>query len=360
MASISPLPAPSAIPSWNRFASTLPFPAPFSFNPSLFAFYQKHFRWKPYYFIAYQRDEIAGLFPVVFTGRAMVSLPHFSYGGVLEKEKGLLNKADLLKRVFSFIGQKNVSSGFFRIDLSETGSLSEEKAGNFLIRSLGDPHDSHFVQSAKVTFWMALKDEKVLYNSLGSNLRRKINKASRMGFELKTGGAELLPDFYAVYRKNIARLRSLPYGTRFFNDLFATWRYGDLKFFVVYYQSRPAGAALLASYNGFYENVFFATLQEVQPFYISDWLHWQMVKYVFSTAEKLSSDGKNPVYSFGRSTENSSVHTYKAHWPVTLEPLYVYSNLMDIKRSLFLRKIWGALPASVALNLGPKIIKHIY
>ena len=356
----TPLPAPSATPLWNRFTSSLSFPAPFSFNPSLFFFYQKHFRWKPYYFLVYQRDEIAGLFPVVFTGKAMVSLPHFSYGGVLEKEKGLLDKAGLIKKAWFLVRQRNVSPGFYRIDFPETGSLSKEKPRNFLIRSLGNPQDSYFVKSEKVTFWMALKNEKAFYNSLASNLRRKINKASRTEFVLKTGGIELLPDFYAVYRKNIVRLRSMPYGQRFFKDLFATWRYGDLKFFVVYYKNRPAGAALLALYNGFYENVFFATLQEARPFYISDWLHWQMVKYVFSTAGKLSLDRNEPIYSFGRSTENSSVHTYKAHWPVTVEPLYVYSDLTDIKQKRLLRKIWGALPKSVAGNLGPEFIKHIY
>ena len=356
----TPIPSSSALTIWNRFASSLPFPAPFSFNPSLFYFYQKYFRWKPYYFIVYQRDEIAGLFPVVFTKKALVSLPHFSYGGVLEKEKGLFNKADLIKKVFSFVGQKNVLPGFYRIGLPEINHLSPEKPRNLLIRSFGDPRDSRFVKSEKVTFWMTLKDEKVLYNSLGSNLRRKINRASRSGFALKTGGVELLNDFYGIYRKNIAMLRSLPYGKSFFKDLFATWRYGDLKFFVVYYKNEPAGAALLASYNGFYENVFFATLREARPLYISDWLHWQMVQYVFSKDKKKGPNHKSPVYSFGRSTEYSSVHVYKSHWPVTITPLFVYSDLKDIKQNKLITNLWKALSPLVAGNLGPKLIRHIY
>lgn len=350
----------SAIPLWNNFTSFQPFPVPFSFNPSLFHFYQNHFHWKPYYFIIYHDDKIAGIFPIVDTGKAIVSLPHFSYGGVLEKENSFINKADLMQSVFSFVSRNNVTPGFYKIEISEINHLHQKKPKNFLLRSFGGQQDNRFVKSEKVTYWIELKDEVILFNSLGSNLRHKINKASRTGFVLKTGGIELLSDFYAVYRKNIAMLRSLNYGKGFFKGLFENWFYGEIKFFVVYYQNKPAGAALLASYNGFYENIFFATLREVRPFYISDWLHWQMMQYVFSKDEKKGPNHKSPVYSFGRSTEYSSVHTYKSHWPVTITPLFVYSDLKDIKQNKLIKNIWGIVPQCIARNLGPKLIKRLY
>jgi len=360
MSPISPISPSSALLLWNKFTSSLPVPVPFSFNPSLFYFFQNHFHWKPWYFIIYHGNKITGLFPVVHTGKAIVSLPHFSYGGVLGKENSFINKTDLMQSVFSYVSRNNVPPGFYKIELSEINHLHQKKPKNFLLRSLGSQGDNNFIKSEKVTYWIELKDETLLYNALGPNLRHKINKASRTGFVLKTGGVELLNDFYSVYRKNIAILRSLNYGKHFFKDLFDTWQYGDLKFFVVYYQNKPAGAALLASYNGFYENIFFATLREARPFYISDWLHWQMMQYVFSKTEKECTNCKNPVYSFGRSTEFSSVHVYKSHWPVTTESLYLYSDMNDIKQNKLIKNIWGTLPQCIAGNLGPKLIKHIY
>ena len=345
-----------AIRQWNKAVFSSNSIAPYSFNPSLFYFFQRHFRWKPYYFILWQDNKIAGLFPLINTGKAIVSLPHFSYGGIWQV-LSVTNKSEIIDNLIAFIRQNGTDPGFYNVE-TEDFNYATNFSGSFFIRSLDNPQDNKFKKSEKVTYLMELYDEQQTFASLSSNLRRKIRKASKAGFEFKTGGLELLEDFYSVYIPNIRLLKSLNYGKIFFKDLLTTWDFGNIMFFVAYKNSIPVASSLLASYGAFYENIYFATLPAFRRFYLADWLHWQMIKKVMNEAEKDSIS--KPIYSYGRSTEFSSVHKYKMHWPVKVVPLYVYSNINDFKKTSLLTGIWKILPEIITKPLSPKLIKHIY
>jgi len=139
------------------------------------------------------------------------------------------------------------------------------------------------------------------------------------------------------------------------------WDYGSINIFVAYHNNLPVGATMLASYMGFFENMFFATISDYRRHYISDYLNWEMITYsIIEKNDKLSTSNKESVYSFGRSSDNSGVYKYKNHWPVTNYRLYNYQNFFDIRKKNWLYYMWGKLPNNLVSYLSPKLIKHIY
>ncbi len=356
--------APSkAISLWNKFTLSQPHPVPFSFNPSLFHFFQHHFEWKPYYFLLYYNNEIRGVFPLVNTGKAWVSLPHFSYGGVLMKDDTpIVAKGLLIRMLINRIETTKIESGFYRYDIEKEHLLQENLTSRLFVRSLDNQQNNDFKKSEKVTGLMSLKgDLDTVFASLNPNLKRKIRKSLKNEWTIKKGGIELLDDFYTVYSKNIRHLKSLNYGKRFFADLSASYQHGTLKYFVVYKNKIPVGSALSASYGRFCENLYFATLPDYRKYYVSDCLHWQMIEDFISENNRFSPDQNQAmVYSLGRSTLFSSVYQYKSHWPVTDVALYKYTNISDLRNKSWILSIWAKLPFVITQPLGSKLIKHIY
>ncbi len=341
-----------AFPLWNKFTSSLPVPAPFSFNPSLFSFYQNYFHWKPWYFLLLDDNKVKGLLPLVNTGKAWVSLPHFSYGGVFLMNNAEFDNEKLIKSLIISIEKENTNPGFFQVDIKNR--MSRETLDRRLyIRSLQPVKNE--LECNKVSSVIHLPaNEDEFSQQLTSNVRRKIRKAERNKFTVKWGKQELLDAFYAVYAKNMHRLGSPAYGKYFFRSLMNAYDFGEALFFVIYKEEKTVAASMLMSYNGFWENTWFSTKKEMQKEYVSDFLHWKMIQYAIQQ--------KASIYSFGRSDTNGSVFRYKNHWPVENIPVYEYTinPSFNIKNHNWLAGLWRKIPYPVAYFLGPKLMKHIY
>ena len=338
---------------WNEFIQSASDMIPFTFNPSFFDFYSEHFHWKPLYFFLYSDERPIGILPLVYTGKTYASLPHFSYGGLYTNQQ-VYDVGLVIQRLVKLIDKESLVKGYYSYNLpSEAKSESNSSQTPLFLRSL-NPFGMQTV-SEKITSFIELsatKDE--LWHRLSSNLRRKIRRAEKCGATFQQGGEELLRDFYKVYSRKMHQLGSPPYGKIFFRMFFHGTMKEEAAFFVSYFGQRPVGAALLLSYNGFYESAWFATEPAFQKYYISDGLHWAMVKHVIKKGGK--------IYSMGRSTKNRSVYVYKNHWPVKNQPLFIYNsaNLPSLKKHGWLSVIWKWVPLPVANWLGPKFVKHIY
>ncbi|GMT46413.1 MAG: hypothetical protein IEMM0006_2245 [bacterium] len=341
-----------ALSLWNKFIASLPVPAPFSFNPSLFSFYQTCFHWKPYYFFLYSEEKLVAVFPLVNTGKRWVSLPHFSYGGMVLNENSGLYAEIMIESLIISIEIEKITPGFFQVDVKNR--VSRETLNRKLyIRSLHSVKNE--LKYNKITSVIHLPEsQKEFFHQLSSNLRRKIHKAESSNFSVKRGKQELLDDFYAVYAKNMYRLGSPAYGKHFFSDLMTTYEFGETLFFVIYKEKKPVAASMLMSYNGFWENTWFSTKKETQKEYVSDFLHWQMIQYAIRRHAS--------IYSFGRSDADGNVFQYKNHWPVENTPVYEYAlnQRINIKNYKWLTNLWCKIPYPVAYYLGPGLVRHIY
>lgn len=354
MSEIIPLPEEEARTLWNEFILSVSTVVPFSFNPSFFDFYKEYFHWKPFYFFLYHEEKLTAVFPLIYTGKNYVSLPHFSYGGLLTNQS-ISDISNVIKRLAAQVDKTRLASGFYRYNLPLTVTKENESFQlSLFLRGLNS--SGSMSASEKVTSSMELgRTKEELWDRLSSNLRRKVRKAERSGITYLQGDEELLNDFYKVYVRKMHQLGSPPYGKGFFRMFFHPLLKEGSRFFVAYSAGQqPIGAAILLSYHGFYESAWFATDYAFHKYYVSDGLHWSIIKHVINKGGR--------IYSMGRSTKKSNVYIYKNHWPVKNNPLFIYdtSNRSFIKKHMWLSKLWRQFPLPVANWLGPMLVKHIY
>lgn len=351
--SISP---EDGVQQWNSFIlQHQPIP-PISFNPSLLNFFSSFFNWKPYYFLIYNNRQHVGIFPLIDTGRKFVSLPHFSYGGLILSDTDQFNSPVLIRELIQLVLKEKPTTGFLACQVAEQGHVQDttnviEK--KLFIRSLWDFKGA--TKSNKVCSLIQLPETNTeMLKLLSSNLRRKLRKTAENGLETKQGRDELLDDFYGVYAHNMHRLGSPAFSKFFFQDLFENYKNGHVRIFLSEINNKTIGAAFLMSYNGFFENTWFSTNRKYKSYLVSDHLHWQMIQF--------SIQQKGKVYSMGRSTLSEKVHHYKSHWPVMDYPLFTWdnSNGLQLKNQKWLAHLWKRIPFPLTKLLGPGLVKHIY
>ncbi len=208
---------------------------------------------------------------------------------------------------------------------------------------------SNHIYADKLNFRINLKAEQPIGNS---NTRRKINKAKSAGLYVKSGGAELLKDFYKVYSKRMYELGTLACGKKLIKQ---SLKQNDCKLFVAYINKKPIGAASLQIQpDQSCENDLFATDMQYKHLYTSYLLHDAMISY----SQKLGLES----YWLGRSTRGSSVHLYKKHFHPEEVNLY-WSNshpTKNIRDNKLLKKIWRLLPFPIANLLGPFANRFVY
>lgn len=351
--SISP---EEGVNQWNDFLREHAAFVTHAFNPSLQNFYSTYFNWKAYYFLLFDERQLVGVFPLINTGKSFVSLPHFSYGGIICTKNSHFDTQEIIQKLVQIVRKEKPEPGFLAFQIENTRQVDIEplsQGEKIFVRGLMDFKGA--VKSNKVSSFIQLPaDKETMMKLLSSNLRRKIRKTMTNGLEVQQGGIELLDDFYPVYAHNIHRLGSPPYAKSFFRAQLETYQYGDAKIFLSKLGNKTVGAAFLMSYFGFFENTWFSTDRAFKKYLISDHLHWQMIQYAI--------EKKGKIYSMGRSTQFESVNLYKNHWPVTDMPLYNFSLNQGpgLKNQKWLSSIWKLFPYQLTLLLGPRLVRDIY
>jgi len=344
-----------AIGLWNKFALVNTSELTIGHNPSLFFFFKDFKNLKPYYFLLSHDDEIFGLLPLVLCGKKIISIPHFSHGGLLRlsMQNSSLSDEKLISLPAGLIETNNLDAGFYQLDFNRFDR--NETAGNHAVEIRQTTPLFGKLLTEKVLHTIPLKknyhDQLALFDS---SLRRKINKSKKNGIELKTGTNDLLEDFTFVYNKNMHKLGSPTLGKSFFEKLCNSIP-KSCEITVAYLNEKPIGGGFCIWYNGFYENTWFSTLQKFNHLYTSYALHNSMIENAI---------GKNAhTYSLGRSTKNSGVHQYKLQWPVEEKELWFNSNLekgYSLKDQKWLTKIWKVLPERLVNFVGPYVARRIY
>lgn len=258
-------------------------------------------------------------------GKKIVLLPHFSYGAYSDPETA--------KSIFN--------------ELSRQGYACEWRRFEKI---------SDFVFTDKVTTLLPLlTGSEEQFNKLAPDVKRKIRKSERNGIIVKSGKAELLRDFYAIYSRNMHRLGSPALPIRWFRNLLNNYHDGETGIWIASFNEKPIGGAFLLEYNGFYEACWISTLHEFNRLYTSYGLYWHLIRYA------VEHNGKH--FSFGRSSTGSGVHSFKQQWGGVDFPLYWnYSQqpANNIRSVTFLPKLWKLLPYPIARLLGPLVSGRFY
>ena len=345
-----------AFKTWNDLAPNSDGNITIAHNPALFSFFSDFLHLSPYYLILYAKETPVGLLPLVKTGNSYISIPHFSYGGIhwIDRPDNVpFDEAGLIQAVVDSIQIKKLIPGFYQVQFPPSVTLQKTTSMPVEVRS-DRQFFSHVDQSKVVHLVQLKKTEEEQLNTFSSNLRRKINKASKNRLQIKSGKLELLDDFTRVYNENMHRIGSPTLGRKFFGALLQVPG-ANAKLFVVYLKNKPVGGSFAMWYDGYYENTWFSTLAEFNHLYPSYLLHDEMIRDAISK--------KMHTYSMGRSSKGSGVQWFKLQWPVEEKALFFNSNIkpgFSLKNQKWLTKIWKRLPAVVVNSLGPVVAKRIY
>jgi hypothetical protein len=316
---------------WNFIVINSPDFYTIAHNPSLIEFLSKTFGWKGGSYFIIDDDDIIGVYQHSFPSKnKIVSMPHFSYGGILRKEEKYSKK-----QIFDMINTNLPKS--------------------FEIRDF-EPY-TRFWDDSKIGAFIELEDsvEKQLA-VYGANHRSKIKRSYNNGLKVINDiTKKFVEDFYAIYSKNMLRLGSPALPKIFFLNLIDIYKFGEIKVFLAYKDDQVIGGAVILTYNDFVEDCWFSTLSKYNYLYVSYILYWEMIKYSIKNDKK--------VFSMGRCSKDSSLAFYKRHWkPIEKQLYFSYSkeNKVNIKKMSFLTQLWKFLPETVANIIGPTIAGRIY
>ncbi|MEO7273758.1 MAG: FemAB-like protein, partial [Vicinamibacterales bacterium] len=153
------------------------------------------------YLSATDHGVVTGVLPIVvfkspIFGRFGVSLPFVNYGGVVA------DSDDIARQLLDAAAGEAAARGLKHVELRH---LAPHYAGRL-------PAKQH-----KVAMTLPLPgDAGTLWNALDRKVRNQVRKAEKSHLTAVHGGRELMPEFYAVFARNMRDLGTPVYPQRFF------------------------------------------------------------------------------------------------------------------------------------------------
>lgn len=158
-----------------------------------------------------------------------------------------------------------------------------------------------------------------LWSDLAAKVRNQIRKARRSGCVAKSGGVELLEDFYAVFSENMRDLGSPVHAPELFQSLMGRESL-PTRIIVVFLYGKPAAAAIVFLHNETLYNPWASSLRSYRPFCPNMLLYWSMLEFAVTHHCRW--------FDFGRSSPGAPTCRFKLQWGAKMAPLgwHVFSR----------------------------------
>ena len=304
---------------------------------------EQSFRHRTVYLEARRASRVVGVLPLVefrsrMFGTFAVSLPFVNYGGVIADDP------DAAAALGDAAG-----------DLASKRSWRHVELRHVVQQFPQWPSRCH-----KVTMRLTLPaDGDALWQGLDRKVRNLVRKAEKAGCTVESGAEELVPDFYAVFARNMRDLGTPVYGSRLFFEVVRRHQTGG-RVYVVRWNGRPVAASVTVAHRGVVEVPWASSLREHAANAPNMLLYWAMLRDAVAAGAS--------VFDFGRSTPGEGTFHFKRQWgaeatPLVWEYLGERGSLPD--RSPANPKfraaiaVWQRLPVRVATWCGPHIVRHI-
>jgi serine/alanine adding enzyme len=283
--------------------------------------------------------ELVGIMPLVWQrsliGSFAVSVPCFSYGGALCGTDSALRQAlmEYAKELAKFLGCSYLE-------------LRDQV-----------PHEGGWTtRTDKVSMVLSLPDSsKALGEALGSKLRSQIRRADRENPSVRSGGGELLNDFYDVFARNMRDVGTPVYPRRFFSALLN--RFPDqCRIVAVYRGEQAAAAGFLVTWRRRTEVPWAGCRSDAKPLGFNMKLYWELLSDSIAAG--------STAFDFGRSTLHSGTYRFKQQWGAQPVQLYWHRWARRPQKGRggehgpgmrMAIAIWQRLPLRVANTLGPLV-----
>jgi FemAB-related protein (PEP-CTERM system-associated) len=273
-------------------------------------------------------------------GRYLVSLPYLNSNGVLAQDEA--GRRLLIDRAVELADELRVR----HLELRHEQAVEHPALTGRL--------------TSKVHMRLPLPDfPGPLWESFPAKVRNQVRKGEKSGLAVVWGGMELLPDFYAVFSRNMRDLGTPVYGQRLFAAILRHFPH-EAELCVVRAGQTPAAAALLLHGKGVTEVPSASALREYNSSCANMLMYWNLLDRAIQRGQA--------VFDFGRSTVDCGTYKFKKQWGAVAEPAvwqyYVRRGSAgdlrpDNPRYQRLIRIWQRLPVRLTRWIGPAIVRGI-
>lgn len=312
------------------------------------------YRPTPYYFVASnQQGCIVGTLPLFHIksrlfDNALVSLPYCDYGGILADSEDIAQQ--LLDEALALYTQLRCNALELRqtFEIAPLSSLSQQAQAGL--------HGFAQLNQTKVRMRLTLPvSVEELWQSFSPKLRAQIRKPQKEGCICKSGGTELLDDFYTVFRRNMRDLGSPVHAKAMQRHVVQQFAQRG-RIFVVYHHDQPIACSVTIGSHQTLINPWASFDKRFPKLAANMLLYWQMLEY--ACAEGYRS------FDFGRSTAGEGTYRFKSQWGAQPEALWWYRisrkpTQHDSKPGRMV-ELWKKLPLAVATFMGPIIRGKIH
>jgi FemAB-related protein (PEP-CTERM system-associated) len=295
------------------------------------------------YLVALDGGELRGVLPLVSVrsrlfGNYLVSMPFLNYGGPLGDEEAVRALVEVA------------------VDMARGSAtdLLELRSRRRLPVELPDS-----ARKITVTLPLTPHDSEALWSSFTSKLRNKIKRGLREDLDIRAGRDQLEP-FFRVFRHHMRDLGTPTLPRRLFEAIIERFPESS-RFVCVYLEGRPAAAGCALTFGDEIEMTWSAALREFNRERPNMALYWGVME--------LACDEGLARFNFGRCSEGSGTHAFKASWTGAVdEPLHWYYWSPDGRRATptpddssyaWGPRIWRSIPVPIASAIGPRIIRLI-
>jgi FemAB-related protein (PEP-CTERM system-associated) len=298
-----------------------------------------------YIFARDASGRLLGVLPIVeqssvLFGRFHVSVPFFTYGGVLADDPQI--SSALVVHASELARSRRAA----HLELRHTAHLPE--------LGLSERND-------KVSMVLPLPEsEAALGKQLGSKLRSQVRRAERERPEIVWGGAELVPDFYRVFAPVMHELGTPVYPLRFFQETCRALK-DCLSIIAIRVRARTEAAAVLVRHGERIEVPWAAASASAKSSAINMRLYWEMLHESVRRGAH--------AFDFGRSTRDSGTFRFKAQWGAQPWQLHWHywlrsgGELPQLNHSnpkyQLAAALWRKMPLWCANRLGPHIVRNL-
>jgi FemAB-related protein (PEP-CTERM system-associated) len=305
---------------------------------------ERSFGHKTYYLMAMRQDSIAGILPLVHLkshlfGSIYCSMPFLNFGGICaddsESERDLLDAAREL--------------------------LRKTRADYLELRHRHNSCQDLPAKTHKVSMMIELdSDPEKLWNGFKTKHRTNIRRSEKNGLTLRSGGAELVDDFFNIISFGWRDLGTPLYRKSFFQAIVDRFS-NNVEIFVVYHKDMPIGTAFNGLFRDTVEGMWTYALKENSNLQTNYFLYWKMI-------EKACMDGYRH-FHLGRSTNETGATFFKSKWNAVPQQLY-WEYILNRKKAMpdlsvdnprfrLAQNVWRRMPVSLTNFIGPWVARSI-
>jgi len=272
-------------------------------------------------------------------GRSLVSVPFFTYGGMLaddsEAANALLNKAAEIAQ--------------------------DVKARHIELRQGAQLGCAWHESTGKVTMRVPLpKTSDELWKRISTGLRNKVRKGQKSDLRIEWGGPEAIDRFYPVFAINMRNLGTPVYPKKWFEAICRAAP-DTVRILTLWDGPQNVASAFLISYRDVLELPWSASLPDSRKKYSHVLMYWTFLEWAIQNGFR--------TMDLGRCTPSGGTYEFKRHWVCDEQPLHWYYWLgrgvpapqtgADNKKFKMAIEVWKRLPLAVTNQLGPHIVRAL-